>query len=130
MLKRTCPGCGYRGDVYDFSPSIEIEAGDFRIFHLYNGMKGPLYCNQCKRKHLIKIAKFKNITEYLKSKSIKIFINISIIPQKINVNGKASNLIICFTTSLINHKIAHKIKSTSHTKIQFILESKVIWNQL
>ncbi len=72
MLKRTCPGCGYKGNVYDFSPSIEIEPGDFRIFHLYNGMKGPLYCKQCKRKHLIKIAKFKNITEeqikFLKSK--------------------------------------------------------------
>jgi uncharacterized Zn finger protein (UPF0148 family) len=63
MLKRTCPGCGYQGGVYDFSPSIEIAPGDFRIFHMYNRMQGPLYCNQCKRKHLLKIADKKNLTQ-------------------------------------------------------------------
>ncbi|EFK96047.1 hypothetical protein LDC_1915 [sediment metagenome] len=63
MYTRICPGCGYQGGIYDFSPSIEIENGDFRIFHFYNEMKGPLYCNQCKRKHLLKIAHYKNITK-------------------------------------------------------------------
>ena len=63
MLIRTCPGCGYKGGVYDFSPSIEISLGDFRIFHTFAQMKGPLYCNQCKRKHLLKIAKKKNLNQ-------------------------------------------------------------------
>ena len=61
--KRVCLGCGFSGGLYDFSPSIEIEKGNFRIFHFYSKMNGPLFCIQCKRKHLIKIAKFKNITE-------------------------------------------------------------------
>jgi hypothetical protein len=65
--KRNCPGCGFSGDVYSFSPSIEIGAGDFRIFHLYAGMRGPLYCNQCKRKHLLKISDQKNLSEEQKS---------------------------------------------------------------
>lgn len=60
------------GGIYDFSPSIEIASDDFRIFHLYAGMRGPLYCNQCKRKHLLKIADKKNLTEeqkiFLKNK--------------------------------------------------------------
>ena len=60
---RKCPGCGFMGNVYDFSPSIEISDGDFRIFHLYSGMRGPLYCNQCKRKHLLKIADQKNLNQ-------------------------------------------------------------------
>jgi hypothetical protein len=72
MHKRICPGCGYQGGIYDFSPSIEIEEGDFRIFHFYNEMKGPLYCIQCKRKHLIKIAHHKKLTkkqvDFLKKK--------------------------------------------------------------
>ena len=63
MLIRTCPGCGYQGGVYNFSPSIEIEKGDFRIFHTFAQMKGPLYCNQCKREHLLKIADKKNLTD-------------------------------------------------------------------
>jgi len=70
--KKVCPGCGFQGGQYEFSPSIEIGPGDFRIFHFYNEMKGPLYCVQCKRKHLIKIAKHKNITkkqiDFLKNK--------------------------------------------------------------
>ena len=70
--KKTCPGCGFTGGIYDFSPSIEIEKGDFRFFHSYSGMRGPLYCNQCKRKHLLKIADKKNLTQkqkdFLKSK--------------------------------------------------------------
>ncbi len=64
---RVCPGCGFRGHLYNFSPSIEIGPGDFRIFHFYEGMKGPLYCNQCKRKHLLKIADKKNLTENQKN---------------------------------------------------------------
>ena len=60
--KRKCPGCGFEGGVYHFSPAIEIGPGDFRIFHMYNGMRGPLYCNQCKRKHLLKIANQKKLT--------------------------------------------------------------------
>ena len=63
MNKRTCPGCGYQGNVYDFSPSIEVGPGDFRIFHMYNRMQGPLYCNQCKRKHLLKIAHLKKLSK-------------------------------------------------------------------
>jgi len=70
--KKKCPGCGFVGGVYEFSPSIEISPGDFRIFHLYSGMRGPLYCNQCKRKHLLKIADKKNLNEkqkeFLKNK--------------------------------------------------------------
>lgn len=70
--KKICPGCGYRGGIYDFSPSIEIGPGDFRIFHFYNEMKGPLYCVQCKRKYLIKIAYHKNLNKeqiiFLKNK--------------------------------------------------------------
>ena len=70
--KRICPGCGFSGNVYDFSPSIEIGPGDFRIFHFYNEMKGPLYCIQCKRKHLVNISHHKNLTEkqvnFLKNK--------------------------------------------------------------
>jgi len=70
--KKICPGCGFQGGQYEFSPSIEIGKGDFRIFHFYNEMKGPLYCVQCKRKHLIKIAEHKHITEeqveFLKNK--------------------------------------------------------------
>ncbi len=62
-LKRRCPGCGYEGGLGDFTPSIEISPGDFRIFHMYSGMRGPLYCNQCKRKHLLKIANLKKINE-------------------------------------------------------------------
>ena len=72
MKKRMCPGCGYQGNIYDFSPSIEIEDGDFRIFHFYNEMKGPLYCIQCKRKHLVKISSHKHLTKkqilFLKTK--------------------------------------------------------------
>ena len=60
---RQCPGCGFIGHLYNFSPSIEISPGDFRIFHFYEGMKGPLYCNQCKRKHLLKIADKKNLNQ-------------------------------------------------------------------
>ena len=70
--KKICPGCGFSGGIYDFAPAIEIENGDFRIFHLYSGMRGPLYCNQCKRKHLLNIADKKNLTEsqkeFLKNK--------------------------------------------------------------
>ena len=62
--KYTCPGCGFQSkSVYDFSPSIEIATGDFRIFHSYSGMRGPLYCNQCKRKHLINISQQKKLTQ-------------------------------------------------------------------
>ena len=67
MFKKKCPKCGYIGSVYDFSPSIEIGPGDFRIFHTYNQMNGPLYCNQCKRKYLLKIAEIKNLTEEQKN---------------------------------------------------------------
>ena len=61
--KRICPGCHFSGRIYDFSPSIEIGFGNFRIFHLYSGMRGTLYCNQCKRKHLLKIADQKDLQE-------------------------------------------------------------------
>ena len=75
MKQRICPGCGYKGNLYDFSPSIEIEKGDFRIFHMYNRMQGPLYCNQCKRKHLLKIADIKNLNKkqiaFLKNKILQ-----------------------------------------------------------
>ncbi len=63
IKKRICPGCGFEGGIYNFSPAIEIEKGDFRIFHAYAKMNGPLFCNQCKRKHLLEIAKYKNISE-------------------------------------------------------------------
>lgn len=70
--KKICPGCGFQGNQYDFSPSVEIGPSDFRIFHFYNEMKGPLYCVQCKRKHLIKIANKKKLTQnqifFLKNK--------------------------------------------------------------
>lgn len=70
--KKKCPGCGFMGGVYDFAPAIEISPGDFRIFHLYSGMRGPFYCNQCKRKHLLNIADKKNLSdihrEFLKNK--------------------------------------------------------------
>lgn len=61
--KKICLGCGFSGGIYEFSPSIEIGSGDFRIFHLYAGMKGTLYCNQCKRKYLLKIAGIKNLND-------------------------------------------------------------------
>ncbi len=67
MIKRICPGCGFEGNQYDFSPSVEIGPGDFRIFHMYNRMQGPLYCNQCKRKHLLEIADLKKLTEEQKN---------------------------------------------------------------
>jgi hypothetical protein len=67
IKKRICPGCGFSGGVYKFSPSIEIGPGDFRIFHFYSGMRGPLYCNQCKRKHLLKIADKKNLSQEQKT---------------------------------------------------------------
>jgi len=63
MRKRICIGCGREGDIYDFSPSIQISDDDFRIFHAYNKMNGHLFCVDCKRKHLIKIAKYKNLNE-------------------------------------------------------------------
>jgi hypothetical protein len=62
VKKRICPRCGFSGGVYNFSPSIEISTGDFRIFHTYSKMNGPLFCNQCKRKHLLKIATLKKLT--------------------------------------------------------------------
>jgi len=72
---KKCPGCGFEGGIYNFSPSIEIEKGDFRIFHFYNKMRGPLYCNQCKRKHLLKISDLKKLTkkqkDFLKNKIIE-----------------------------------------------------------
>ena len=62
--KYTCPGCGFvSSSIYDFSPSIQIGPGDFRFFHLYSGMRGAVYCVQCKRKHLMKIAKYKNLSQ-------------------------------------------------------------------
>lgn len=60
--QKKCPECNFEGGVYDFSPSIAIDKEDFRIFHCYSGMRGTLYCNQCKRKHLLKIANKKNLT--------------------------------------------------------------------
>jgi hypothetical protein len=60
--KRICPGCNFSGNIYNFSPSIEIGKGDFRIFHCYSGMRGPLYCSQCKRKHLLKISHKKKLS--------------------------------------------------------------------
>ncbi len=62
-MKRVCPECGFKGNIYDFSPAIKIAPSDFRIFHMYNGMRGALYCNQCKRKHLLKIFHKKKLTE-------------------------------------------------------------------
>ena len=86
MLKRKCPGCGYVGNAYDFSPSIEVGPGDFRIFHMYNRMKGPLYCNQCKRKHLLEIADIKNLTE-----EQKIFLRKKIEEEKEKFSVKKEN---------------------------------------
>ena len=69
--KRICPRCKYKGPLSDFSPLIKISYDNFRIFHFYNQMKGPLYCNQCKRKYLLKIADLKGLTveekEFLKN---------------------------------------------------------------
>ena len=74
--KYICPGCNFQSDsIYDFSPSIEIAENDFRFFHFYEGMQGPKYCNQCKRKHLLKIAKKKKLTkeniDFLKKKILE-----------------------------------------------------------
>ncbi len=66
----TCIGCGHVGVIYDFSPSIQVGKDDFRIFHAYNKMNGHLYCIECKKRHLIEIAEYKNLTyeqvEFLK----------------------------------------------------------------
>lgn len=61
MRKRVCIGCGHEGGIYDFSPSIEIAKDDFRIFHAYNKMNGHLYCIECKKRHLIRISKYKKL---------------------------------------------------------------------
>jgi len=70
IKKHICVQCGYQGKLQDFSPSIEIGPGDFRIFHPYGSLNGPILCKKCKIKHLIKIGKKKNLTdeniEYLK----------------------------------------------------------------
>ena len=72
--QHTCIGCGHTGSIYDFSPSIQIGENDFRTFHPYGKKLGPLYCVECKKKHLIEIAEYKNLTdeqiEFLK-KSLK-----------------------------------------------------------
>jgi len=69
-----CIGCGHRGNIYDFSPSIQLGEDDFRIFHAYNRMNGHLYCIECKKRHLIEIAEYKNLNyeqiQFLK-KSLK-----------------------------------------------------------
>lgn len=58
-----CPGCHFKSkNIYDFSPSIQIAENDFRIFHPYEKKIGHLYCIQCKRHHLLKIADEKNLT--------------------------------------------------------------------
>ncbi len=57
-----CVGCGHIGNIYDFSPSIQIGENDFRIFHSYNKMNGHLYCVECKKRHLIKISEYKKFT--------------------------------------------------------------------
>ena len=79
----TCPGCGFTGtNIYDFSPSIQIGADDFRFFHLYSGMRGAMYCVQCKRKHLLEIAKYKNLSQK----------NIEFLKKEIENNAKKFNI--------------------------------------
>ena len=62
-MKHICIGCGHEGNIYDFSPSIQVGEGDFRIFHAYNQKNGHLYCVECKKRHLIEIAEYKKLTK-------------------------------------------------------------------